>query len=151
MRSLQLLRFVGYSPRESSLAGIAAFMSAPILCLSHFSTKLFGIDRTIPFFRWLGRACGPGRSSNASAQHLADRAIRGMQLLPLRIECLDQAVATWYVLNRHGHPAFLRIGMRLSPLSGHAWVMCSEQAFVRPPGMEDFTVVASYPPWSESA
>ena len=74
-----------------------------------------------------------------------------MQLLPLRIECLDQAIATWYVLNRHGHPAFLRIGMRLSPVAGHAWVMGNEQTFVRIPGMEDFTVVASYPPWSESA
>ena len=123
-------------------------MSAPLLCLSHFSTKLFGIDRTISFFRWLGRA--GRRSSNATAAHLADSAIRGMQLLPLRIECLDQAIATWYVLNRHGHPAFLRIGMRLSPVSGHAWVTCNEQTFVRTPGMEDFTVVASYPPWPET-
>jgi hypothetical protein len=125
-------------------------MSASILCLSHFSTKLFGIDRTITFFRWLGRARGPGRSPDATAEDLAGRAIRGMQLLPLRIECLDQAVATWYVLNRHGHPASLRIGMRLSPLSGHAWVMCNEQTFIWTPGMEDFTVVASYPPWPET-
>ena len=126
-------------------------MSAPILCLSHFSTRLFGIDRTVTFFRWLGRVGGLGRASGATAADLADRAIRGMQLLPLRIECLDQAIATWYVLNRHGHPAFLRIGMRLSPVAGHAWVMCNEQTFVKTPGMEDFTVVASYPPWSESA
>ena len=125
-------------------------MSTSILCLSHFSTKLFGIDRTVTFFRWLGRICGPGRLSKASAGDLADRAVRGMHLLPLRIECLDQAVATWFVLNRHGHPAFLRIGMRLSPLAGHAWVMCHEQSFVRTPGMEDFTVVASYPPWPET-
>ena len=125
-------------------------MSASILCLSHFSTKLFGIDRTINFFRWLGRARGPGRSPDATAEDLAGRAIRGMQLLPLRIECLDQAVATWYVLNRHGHPASIRIGMRLSPLSGHAWVICNEQAFIKTPGMEDFTVVASYPPWAEA-
>lgn len=126
-------------------------MSASILCLSHFSTKLFGIDRTINFFRWLGRARGPVRSPDATAEDLAGRAIRGMQLLPLRIECLDQAVATWYVLNRHGHPAFLRIGMRLSPLSGHAWVICNEQTFIKTPGMEDFTVVASYPPWPETS
>ncbi len=125
-------------------------MSASILCFSHFSTKLFGIDRTITLFRWLGRARGPGRSPEATAKDLADRAIRGMQLLPLRIECLDQAVATWYVLNRHGHPASLRIGMRLSPLSGHAWVTCKEQTFIDTPGMEDFTVVASYPPWPEA-
>lgn len=125
-------------------------MSASILCLSHFSTKLFGIDRTIHFFRWLGRARGPGRSPDATAEDLAGRAIRGMQLLPLRIECLDQAVATWYVLNRYGHPASIRIGMRLSPLSGHAWVICNEQTFIKTPGMEDFTVVASYPPWAEA-
>jgi hypothetical protein len=126
-------------------------MSAPILCLSHFSTRLFGIDRTVTFFRWLGRVGGLGRSSTATAEDLAGRALRGMQLLPLRIECLDQAIATWYVLNRHGHPASLRIGMRLSPLSGHAWVICNEQTFVRTPGMEDFTVVASYPPWLETS
>ena len=125
-------------------------MSAPILCLSHFSTKLFGIDRTVNFFRWLGRIRGPGHAPDTSPEDLAERAIAGMQVLPLRIECLDQAVATWYVLNRHGHPASLRIGMRLSPLSGHAWVMCNEQSFVKTPGMEDFTEVASYPPWSGS-
>jgi len=83
-------------------------------------------------------------------EDLAARAIQGMQMLPLRIECLDQAIATWFVLNRHGHPASLQIGMRLSPVSGHAWVTCNEQAFVRTPGMEDFTVVASYPPWETS-
>ena len=128
---------------------MSVFMSAPILCLSHFSTKIFGIDRTVNFFRWLGGIFKPS-PSDATAEHLADSAIRGMQLLPLRIECLDQAIATWYVLNRHGHPASLQIGMRLSPVSGHAWVMCNEQSFVKMPGMEDFTVVASYPPWRET-
>lgn len=125
-------------------------MSMLVLCLSHFSTKLFGIDRTVGLFRWLGRASGLGRSG-LSAEELAERAVRGMQMLPLRVECLDQAIVTWYALNRHGHPASLRIGMRLTPLSGHAWVTCEEQTFVKTPGMEDFTVVASYPPWSEEA
>lgn len=125
-------------------------MSTLVLCLSHFSTKLFGIDRTVAFFRWLGRSFGLGRPGR-SAEELAERAVSGMQLLPLRVECLDQAIVTWYALNRHGHPACLRIGMRLTPLSGHAWVTCREQTFVKTPGMEDFTVVASYPPWSEEA
>lgn len=125
-------------------------MSTLVLCVSHFSTKLFGLDRTVGFFRKLGRSFGLGRSV-LTAEQLADRALAGMQLLPLRLECLDQAIATWYTLNRYGHPAFLRIGMRLTPVSGHAWVTCNEQTFVRIPGMEDFTVVASYPPWSEDA
>jgi len=125
-------------------------MSTLVLCLSHFSTKLFGLDRTVVFFRWLGRRGGRARSE-LSAEQLAERALSGMQMLPLRVECLDQAIATWYALNRHGHPAALQIGMRLSPLSGHAWVTCNDATFVKTPGMEDFTVVASYPPWSETA
>lgn len=125
-------------------------MSTLVLCLSHFSTKLFGLDRTVSFFRWLGRASRPRPVSPTPVEELADRAVRGMQILPLRVECLDQAIATWFALNRHGHPAFLRIGMRLSPLSGHAWVTCNEQTFVKTPGLEDFTVVASYAPWSEA-
>lgn len=126
-------------------------MSALVLCLSHFSTKLFGLDRTIGLFRWLGRASKPRPLSGTPAEELADRAVRGMQILPLRVECLDQAIVTWFALNRHGHPASLQIGMRLSPLSGHAWVTCNEQTFVKTPGMEDFTVVATYAPWSETA
>jgi hypothetical protein len=126
-------------------------MTALVLCLSHFSTKLFGLDRTVSLFRWLGRASKPRPVSSIPAEELAERAVRGMQILPLRVECLDQAIVTWFVLNRHGHPASLRIGMRLSPLSGHAWVTCNEHTFIKLPGMEDFTVVASYASWSERA
>lgn len=125
-------------------------MSTFVLCVSHFSTKLFGLDRTVGFFRALGRTFGLSRSA-LTAEQLAERALAGMQILPLRLECLDQAIATWYALNRYGHPAFLRIGMRLTPVSGHAWVTCNEQTFITIPGMEDLTVVASYPPWSEQA
>lgn len=121
-------------------------MSIPVLFLSHVSTKLLGLDRTVAMFRWLGHMPGLSRSGQ-TASDLAERAIRGMQLLPLKVECLDQAIATWFALNRHGHPAFLRIGMRLTPVSGHAWVTCRDQTFVTIPGMEDLTVVASYPPW----
>jgi hypothetical protein len=126
-------------------------MSALVLCLSHFSTKLLGLDRTVSLFRWLGRASKPRPVSPIPAEELAERAVRGMQILPLRVECLDQAIVTWFELNRHGRPAFLRIGMRLSPLSGHAWVTCDEHTFIKTPGMEDFTVVASYAPWLERA
>lgn len=125
-------------------------MSVPVLLLSHVSTKLLGLDRTVAMFRWLGRIPSLSRTGQ-TATDLADRAVRGMQLLPLKVECLDQAISTWFALNRHGHPAFLRIGMRLTPVSGHAWVTCREQTFVTIPGMEDLTVVASYPPWETSS
>lgn len=124
-------------------------MNTFVLYFSYFSTKILGIDRTARFLKWLGCKI-PKSADTKSAEALADGAVRGMHLLPLRIECLDQAMATWFALNRHGYPAALKIGMRLSPLSGHAWVICNQDTFVKTPGMEDFTEVASYAPWSES-
>lgn len=123
-------------------------MSAAVLTLSHLSTKLFGIDRTVRMFHWLGERTKAGsRPDTMTAGAIAAHALRGLNVLPMRIECLDQAIAVWFSLNRHGLPAFLKIGMRLSPLSGHAWVTCGDEIFVTTPGMEDFTVVAAYDPW----
>lgn len=123
-------------------------MSAAILSLSHLLTRLFGIDRTVRVFHWLGERTRVKRSpQRVSAQDVAARALCGLNALPMRIECLDQAIAVWFSLNRHGHPAALKIGMRLSPLSGHAWVTCGDDVFVTTPGMEDFSVVAAYDPW----
>lgn len=125
-------------------------MSAAVLSLSHLSTKLFGIDRTVRMFHWLGERTKARRDADpAAAPTVAARALRGLNVLPMRIECLDQAIAVWFSLNRHGHPAALKIGMRLSPLSGHAWVTCGDDVFVTTPGMEDFTVVAAYDPWPD--
>ena len=124
-------------------------MSAAVLSLSHLSTKLFGIDRTVQMFHWLGeRTRVKPRPERVPAQAVAARALRGLNALPMRIECLDQAIAVWFNLNRHGHPASLKIGMRLSPLSGHAWVTCGDDVFVTTPGMEDFSVVAAYDPFT---
>jgi hypothetical protein len=123
-------------------------MSALILCLSHLATKILGLDRTVNVFRWAGQISRPQPAPDYAAHGIAERAVKGMQFLPLRVECLDQAIATWFALNRNSIPAVLNIGMRLSPLSGHAWVTCKEQTFVQTPGLEDFTVVASYAPWS---
>ena len=123
-------------------------MSVAVLALSHLSTRLLGIDRTVGMFHWLGaRTRRTPRPGPEAARAVAARALRGLDVLPLRIECLDQAIAVWFSLNRHGHLASLKIGMRLSPLSSHAWVTCGDDVFVRTPGLEDFTVVAAYEPW----
>lgn len=107
-----------------------------------------GIDRTVRMFTWFGgRPRLKSRADRAPASVLAERALRGLDVLPMRIECLDQAIVVWSSLNRNGYPAFLKIGMRLSPLSGHAWVTCGEEIFVVTPGLEDFTVIAGYDPW----
>lgn len=124
-------------------------MGALVLSLSHVSTRLLGLDRTVRMFQWLGRntrtktGAPPG-----DARSVAELALRGLNALPMRVECLDQAIAVWFSLNRRGHPAVLNIGMRLSPLSGHAWVTCKDETFVVTPGLEDFTVIAAYDPWA---
>lgn len=124
-------------------------MSVLLLSLSHLSSRVLGIDRTVRMFHWLGdKARVRRRPDMPTPWVVAERALRGLNTLPLRIECLDQAIAVWFSLNRHGHPASLNIGMRLTPLSAHAWVTCGNEMFVVTPGLEDFTVVAAYDPWT---
>lgn len=56
-------------------------------------------------------------------------------------------MVVWYLLNREGHAATLKIGMKLAPLTGHAWVTAGDESFVVIPDIEDFTVVAEFAPW----
>jgi hypothetical protein len=127
-------------------------MSALVLTISHLSTRVMGIDRTVRMFQWLGRKTrGKTNAPRDDARTIAERALRGLNVLPMRVECLDQAISVWFSLNRRGYPAILNIGMRLSPLSGHAWVTCEADTFVVTPGLEDFTVIAAYDPWAVGA
>ena len=127
-------------------------MSAVVLTFSHLSTRFLGLDRTVRMFQWLGRKTRVRREPmRDEARAVAERALQGLNVLPMRVECLDQAIAVWFSLNRRGYPAVLNIGMRLSPLSGHAWVTCEDETFVVTPGLEDFTVIAAYEPWVAGA
>lgn len=123
-------------------------MSATLLTLSFISTRVLGLEKTVRAFAFacrLGRSLSWGRQRRSIAE-IAERAIRGLNFTPFPIECLDQALVTWYYLNVGGYDATLRIGMKLSPVSGHAWVSCGGENFVKVPGLEDFTVVAQFPP-----
>jgi hypothetical protein len=121
-------------------------MSAFLLTLSFISTKFFGLDKTATAITFLARLRKRWNSnvSSRSPTEIAERVNRGLKFLPFPVECLDQALVTWYALNVAGHDATLKIGMRLSPVSGHAWVLCGSERFVLVPGLEDFTVVAEY-------
>jgi hypothetical protein len=121
-------------------------MNALLLTLSFLSTKLFGLDKTANAVTFLARLRKKFRfiSSTKKPNEIAESVNRGLRFLPFPVECLDQALVTWYALNVAGHEATLKIGMRLSPVSGHAWVLCGDERFVLVPGLEDFTVVAEY-------
>lgn len=125
-------------------------MNAVLLVLSFCSTKLLGLDRSVRIASRVGRCCRPlwKASRLRPAQDIADGVQRGLRYLPFPVECLDQAIVTWFLLNLWRYPAVLRVGMKLSPVSGHAWVLCDAQCFVTTPGLEDFTVVAEYSAWS---
>jgi hypothetical protein len=121
-------------------------MYALLLTLSFIGTKFFGLDKTanavisVARFR---KKFGSSRPSKTPIE-IAENVNRGLRFLPFPVECLDQALVTWYALNVAGHEATLKIGMKLSPVSGHAWVLCGEERFVLVPGLEDYTVVAEY-------
>jgi len=127
------------------------FMGMILLSMSHICARWAGIDRTVRWLSWLGQRTRKRQPGLITAPILAEKALSGMAYLPMRIECLEQSLAVWYQLNRYGHPAELKIGMRITPLSGHAWVVCEDQTYVQTPGLEDFTVVANYPPWAQSS
>ncbi len=121
-------------------------MNALLLTLSFIGTKFFGLDKTANAVIHLARfrkklSFG---ISKKTPNEIADSINRGLRFLPFPVECLDQALVTWYALNVAGHEATLKIGMKLSPVSGHAWVLCGDERFVLVPGLEDFTVVAEY-------
>lgn len=124
-------------------------MNAILLSLSFAGTKLLGPDRTARAFVIAGKVRRrlPLRGRMRPKAEIAERVKRGLDLLPLPVECLDQAMVTWYQLNRHGHPATLKIGMKLAPLSGHAWVVSGDETFVVTPGLEDYAVVAEFEAW----
>lgn len=124
-------------------------MGVMLLSMSHLCSRWAGLDRTARWLQWLGQRTRVRRPQAVQASTLAQGALSGMGYLPMRIECLDQSLAIWYQLNRHGYRAELRIGMRITPLSGHAWVVCDDQVYVHTPGLEDFSLVASYPAWDQ--
>jgi hypothetical protein len=131
-------------------------MNAILLSLSFAGTKLLGPDRTARAFEVAGKVrkrlpiplLSALRGRQRSRSEIAARVQRGLDLLPLPVECLDQAMVTWYQLNLRGHPATLKIGMKLSPLTGHAWVVSGDETFVVTPGLEDYAVVAEFDAWS---
>ena len=121
-----------------------------LILTSYVGTKLFGLERTIFFFKRMGerfRRLFPQRTQKDP--ETIYRAInRGYSWLPLAIRCLDQAIVSWYLFNIYGHKASMKIGVTLSPLSSHAWVEVERKVFVMNAWIPDMQVMADYPAWS---
>ncbi|MFM8269486.1 MAG: lasso peptide biosynthesis B2 protein, partial [Pseudomonadota bacterium] len=111
------------------------------------STKFLGLDRTLRFFRWLGRSLQKLGTFQEKPDTLEQKLKASLEKVPVAAKCLDQAVVTWYLLNLHGHPASLKIGLSLTPLESHAWVVLGSRIFVDTYNIADLTPVAEYGPW----
>lgn len=115
--------------------------------VSFIGTKIFGLEGTILKFRSLGLFLRRLFRFRSEPSIISRRLERGMHIVPLNIKCLDQAIVTWFILNLHGHPAILRIGMSITPLESHAWVVLGARIFVDAPIIPDLKVVAEYESW----
>jgi hypothetical protein len=95
--------------------------------------------RLLPFRslrRWLASSAAQGAGSQPDTRpnpaHLA-RAVRRVSRYIPAANCLPQALATQWLLQRHGYPAELRLGVAKNgsgQLKAHAWVDSEGQTLI---------------------
>jgi len=118
---------------------------------SFLCTKGLGLERTTSVFRKIGLFLKRFFSFHQETDLIEKKLARGLEKVPVAAKCLDQAVVAWYVLNLHGHPASLKIGISLTPLESHAWVVSEGKVFVDTYNIPDLKVVAEYGPWKATS
>ncbi len=115
--------------------------------LSFLLTKGVGIDRTLRFFQVTGTWLARLPHSHKTLDEIERNLLEALKRVPVAAKCLDQAVVAWTVLNFYRYPAIFRIGLSLSPVESHAWVVVNERVFVDTYNLSDLKVVAEYPSW----
>ena len=118
---------------------------------SFLSTKFWGLDRSLQLFQRLGLLLNRFHHPSCDLETIRKDLALALHRIPLAVKCLDQAIVAWYVLNRNQHPAFLKIGISITPIESHAWVECDKQIFVDTYNRVDLNVVAEYGPWTKSS
>lgn len=91
------------------------------LVVARILLSTIGVSRTRS---WLARNSAT-RIDGASAARIAESVVRIAPHLPIRTNCLDRAVALWWLLASRGLAADLRLGIRKkddASLGAHAWV-----------------------------
>lgn len=115
--------------------------------VSFVCSKFLGLDRTLKLFRFFGRMIQPLVTTSQTPDQLENRLKDALKRVPLAAKCLDQAIVTWTILNLYHYPATLKIGLSITPLESHAWVVSENRVFVDTYNIPDLTVVAEYGPW----
>lgn len=122
----------------------------PLLFSAAFvGVKFVGLEDTVKAFARIGALQSKlPRLRRPSLDQLETRLQKGFSRVPFPLQCLEQALVTWYVLNLHDHPAELEIGLSLTPLASHAWVQVGPRVFGDVPGLRNMTVVSRYQAWA---
>jgi len=118
--------------------------------LSFILTKSLGIDRTLRFFQYIGMSLAKLPHPHKSLDGIEESLTVSLKRVPVAAKCLDQAVIAWTVLNYYHYPAIFRIGLSLSPVESHAWVVVNDRVFVDTYNLTDLKVVAEYPHWTSA-
>jgi hypothetical protein len=85
---------------------------------------ILGFPRTMRLIERL--VAGKGSSVEAPAgwiETVARGVVAAAVFCPGRVECLEQSMALYFLLRRHGVAAELRFGVRMMPFAAHAWVL----------------------------
>jgi hypothetical protein len=128
-----------------------SFFLPSLLALSFVGTKFVGLESTIHLFERLGRwqlrwvSQGPP----TPILSLLNTIEKSYRLVPFPIRCLDQAVVKWFILNLHGYPGSLKIGVTITPLQSHAWVCVDGDPIEDEWFLSDYSVVAEFHPWQK--
>ena len=95
--------------------------------------------------RLLARRVAPARAGGPTREQIV-RAVTGMGRRVPGTTCLAEAVVGHSMLQRHGHLAVLRIGVRrgdTARLDAHAWVECEGTVAIGTvPGLADYAVLS---------
>jgi len=115
--------------RLSGFERVAVLEAAAALCLTWLGLRLAGFRRWKAVAEWSSQTPAPASAANGEANAEAGRVIARMAAatarhLPVRTNCLERSLVLWWLLQRRGIAADLRIGARkvADRFEAHAWV-----------------------------
>jgi len=115
--------------RLNGFERVAVLEAAAGLGITWLGLRLGGFRRWKAIVEWSSRTPGPAPAANSEAKagvgrDIARMAAAAARYLPFRTNCLEQSLVLWWLLERRGIAAELRIGARkvADRFEAHAWV-----------------------------
>ena len=97
---------------------VTAFLA---VTLSRLTLRFGGFKRALRWSRRLARMV-ERRTRRGTPDAVVRTVAVAAAFFPGRAICLEQSVACYVLLRRHGHPAQLKVGVQPYPFRAHAWV-----------------------------